>query len=548
MNRFAPAFAVLALAPAAMLWRLGRLQLTDAERYREARDRQTNSYVDVAVRRGSIWSSDGRLLAAGADVPSIFVDPAAVEDREAAAQWAAARTGGDVVEWRRRLAEPRRFVWVSRHDTRELGTPPKGFGVVTEVRRTYPQGAAGSALVGFTDIDGVGREGVERAYETLLSSRARRADVVVDALRRPVWTDPGWATSRDGHDLRLTIDLDLQVALDDAVRDAAAGHSPASVSAVAIDARTGAVLALSTFPAFDPNRPGAAPPQARLNRVLTDPFEPGSTIKPLVVARALERGVVTLDSVFDCEGTARVGPRTIHCHKTHGRLTTVDVIVKSCNVGAAQIAVALGERELQRLFADLGFGTPTGVDLPIESRGRVTPPERWNAYTTSSAGVGYELAVTPLQLAVAHAALANGGRRVVPYVVEEVLDADGSPMARPPRPEPAVVFSEPAARILQELLVRAVEEGTGQKARVEGLRVGGKTGTTQKLDPVTRRYGAGHIATFVGNAADIVVVFSVDGPQGEYYGGTVAAPHAGKFFERVRDLAASSVMEGRSAR
>lgn len=543
MNRLAPAFALLALAPAAMLWRLGRLQLVDSAQYREARDRQTRSFVPMAARRGSIWSIDGRLLATGADVPSIYADPAAIEDLDAAAEWAAARAGGDAAEWRRKLAEPRRFVWIVRHDAREPGPMPKGFGVITEVRRVYPQGAAGSALVGFTDIDGVGREGVERAYDALLAERARRAEVIVDALRRPVWIDPGWAARRDGHDIRLTLNLEMQLALDDAVRDAAAGHAPRSISAVAIDAETGAIRALSTFPAFDPNRPGASPPEARLNRVLTDPFEPGSTIKPLIVARALERGVTTISTVYDCAGTARVGPRTIHCHKTHGPITTEDVIVKSCNVGAARIAVALGERELQALFSELGFGAPTGVDLPIESRGRVTPADRWSAYTTSSAGVGYEVSVTPLQLAVAHATLANGGRRVRPHVVAEVLDAPARVRAEPTR-----VFSEPAARILEEWMVRVVERGTAQKAAVEGLRVGGKTGTTQKLDPATGRYGAGHIATFVGHAGGLVVVFCVDDPQGEYYGGTVAAPSVGNFFERIRDSIAPSVLESRSAR
>ena len=174
MNRLALAFAALALAPAMLLWRLGRLQLAESSQYQEARDRQTRSFVPVHTRRGSLWSADGRLLATGADVPSIYADPAAVRDLDAAAAWAAARAGGDVDDWRRRLSEPRRFVWVSRHDLRETGEMPEGFAVITEVRRIYPQGAAGSALVGFTDIDGVGREGVERSYHALLTERARR--------------------------------------------------------------------------------------------------------------------------------------------------------------------------------------------------------------------------------------------------------------------------------------------------------------------------------------------------------------------------------------
>jgi cell division protein FtsI/penicillin-binding protein 2 len=552
MKRPTLAFGTLAAGLAFLLAWLARLQLVQGDEHRRERARRTQSFVDLRPARGSIYSADGSLLAASLEVSSIFADPLRLEDPQAAARWAAGAFGGDPAEWKRRFTpftDPelpeRRFVWVKRHETRAWDRLPKGIATIVEYRRQYPYGPAASALLGFADIDGRGQEGVERTFEAELQDRPRRIAVVVDAVRRPVAGDPGTGASRDGRDLRLTIDLRIQRILDEQVARAVGEHSPRSISAVALDVETGAVRALSVHPSFDPNRPGDADADARLNRVVTNPFEPGSTLKPLIAARALERGVISPDDTFDCPGARRVGPRLMRCHKTHGRIAVGDVIAQSCDVGAAEIALKLGPREIRALLEELGFGRRTGIELPAESRGAVTSPDRWNEFTTTSAAIGYEVSVTPLQLAVAMATLANGGRRVVPYCVEAVLDDDGHALPAPPRPAPVRVHSEEAARQMREMMARVVTEGTGTAARVEGLEIFGKTGTTQKLDPATGRYRSdAHIGTFVGSCDGLLVVFSVDGPRGEaYYGGTVAAPFVGKFFERVRGLDAASVQD-----
>lgn len=543
------ALGSLALAFGGLVWRLGRLQLAEGDRHHDARERQSSSYIDLRPARGLLRSREGELLAASVEAPSVFADPARITDLPAAAAWCAAAFGDTPARWREYLARPRRFVWVQRLAGRVPTPLPAGLGIVPEYRRLYPQGSAAAALLGFADIDGRGREGIERSYDGLLRGHGGRAGVVVDAVRRPVWTDPGLGGARDGADLRLTVSLPAQKALDEAVAATAAEFSPRSISAVAMDPATGAVRALSAWPRFDPNHPGSAGAAARLNRVVTDPFEPGSTIKPLVMARAIESGLVRPTDRFDCPGSARVGSRTIRCHETHGSITAVDVIAGSCNVGAAQIGMALGPRELQGLVARLGFGAPTGIDLPVESRGRVTSPERWNDFTTASVAIGYEIMVTPMQLAASMCALANGGHSVSPHCVEALLDRDGRPVRRPVLPAPVRLFDERAAAEVASMMRQVVERGTGRKAAVAGLPVAGKTGTTQKLDPVTHRYRSdAHLASFVGFVPGLLVLVTVDDPKGAYYGGSVAAPCAGKFLERVGGAVARSVLEGSEVR
>lgn len=544
-RRLGLVFAGLILGMGLLSVRLCRIQVIEGQTHRTARAEQSGAILAISTGRGAIRSAEGDLLVSNVDVSSIYADPGRIEDPDAAAAWITAAFGGDAWDWREKITRPRRrFVWIARHTTRSIEGAPAGIATITEARRVYPYGRAAAALLGFTNIDGVGREGVERANEETLKPRPRRVEAVVDSRRRAVSIDPGWYSSRDGYDIRLTINLNTQRALDASVQEAAARTTPLSISAVAIDPWSGAILALSTYPSFDPNRPGEAAAEARLNRVITNPIEPGSAIKPLIVARALERGVITPEQTFVCTGRARVGPRTIRCHKTHGVINVVDVVVKSCNIGAAEIGFAIGPAELQDLFAELGFGRPTGVDLPAESRGRVTPPERWNAYTTTSTAIGYEISVTPLQLAVAMGALASDGRRTAPRCLDAVLDRDGRPLRTRREPERVRVFAESTARQMRAIMRDVVERGTGRRARVDGLSVAGKTGTSQKLDPRLGRYTSdAHVGTFVAMVPGLVVVFVVDEPQGAFYGGEVAAPFVGKFLERIRDSIAPTVNE-----
>lgn len=541
-RRFTILFAILGAALVGLAARLAHLQLVAHDESAQKRDRQSHTYVEIRRARGHIESADGALLAISRRADSVFVDPKEFADADV--DWLTTITGRR--DLREELAEARahdlRFLWVLRRapdDVLEKIRLRKAPGVETlpEFRRLYTMGGA---ILGFCNIDDRGMEGVERRYDALLASPVERRPIVVDARRRPVWVESG-DEPRGPASLRLTIRHDVQRALDAAVAACAAKYSPLSVSAVAIDPRTGAIRAISVYPTFDPNDPGGFPPESRRNRAITDPYEPGSALKPIVVTRALELGLVKPDDLWTCPGTQKVGPRTIHCHETHGSISTVDVVAKSCNVAAAQIGVKLGADALRRLALDVGFGARTGVDLPGESPGRVTSVRAWNDYTTTSMPIGYELAATPLQLACAFSAIINGGRRVTPHVLDAILDDDGRVTRRYESRPGLVVYRADATAVMREMMRQTVERGTGREARVKGLTVGGKTGTTQKL--VNGRYtAASHIGTFVGFAPvedpKLVVVFTVDNPQGAYYGGTVAAPYVGAVFEAVKALLA----------
>lgn len=542
-RRFAILFIILSAGLAGLAARLAHLQLLAHDRSAAIRDGQTHTYIEIRRARGSVESSDGALMAISRRADSIALDPKEFSDADV--EWLMRITGRrDLIE---ELAEARghdlRFLWVLRRapdDVLEKVRLRKAGGVWTipEYRRFYPMGSGPAALLGFCNIDGRGMEGIERRYDALMAAPVERRSILVDARRRPVWMEPT-GPAREPASIRLTLDHDLQRMLDQAVAACAAKYTPASICAVAIDPRTGAIRALSVYPSFDPNSPGSFPAESRRNRVITDPYEPGSTLKPIVVTRALDLGVVKPDDVWTCPGTQKVGPRTIHCHETHGRITTVDVIAKSCNVAAALIGVKLGATELRRLELSVGLGNRTGVDVPGESPGRITTSGAWNAYTTTSVPIGYEVLATPLQLAVAFSAIANGGRRVTPHVVEAVLDGNGRVAKRHGGETGAVVYGAAACAMMREMMRQCVERGTGKEARVQGLSVGGKTGTTQKL--VDGRYtSSAHIGTFVGfapvEAPKLVIVFTVDHAKGAYYGGTVAAPYVGDVFEAAKAL------------
>jgi cell division protein FtsI (penicillin-binding protein 3) len=521
-----------------LAWRAVQLQVVQRDRLSsEARDQYLRQFV-MKPRRGMVTDRAGVLLAGSADAESVFIDPEVLAERVASMPQAlralATTLDLDGKALARKVDRGSRFVWAKRRISpaeagavRRLGLP--GVSLVAENRRYYPKLTLAGQLLGVTGDEGSGLDGVELALDDLLRGEPTRVPSLRDGAGRLALQDaPGSARGREGARVELTIDQGLQVATERAL--AAAVHAGQALSgvAVAIDPYTGEVLAMASDPPVNPNAVHGGP-ELR-NRAVTDAFEPGSTIKAFTIAGALERGVLKASDPIDCSAGYTVGGHVIHDHKAIGWVGPAKVLAASSNVGAARIGARLGKQGLSEVLASFGFGERAGIELPGERRGQLPFPRADITLATQSFGQG--LTATPLQVVLAMGAIANGGTLMKPLLVKRVLDpADGSVLSQgAPTPVRRVVSTATAATVAR-WLIGVVEDpdGTGKRARSEGWRVAGKTGTAQKADPVSGGYSAErHFSSFVGfapaEAPRVVIGVFIDEPKGEIYGGEVAAP------------------------
>jgi cell division protein FtsI (penicillin-binding protein 3) len=410
-------------------------------------------------------------------------------------------------------------------------------GLRTEYQRQYPNGAVLSQLLGHDSLEPGQREGMERALAPFLILPPKTVPVSFDGRQQMMGAAP---LDLSGAEASLTINLLFQRVVEEELEAACAEHRPRWAVAVAMNPRTGEILALASRPTFDPNKFQAASADSRLNRAVSVPYEPGSTLKPFTCAVALDLNLVRPETIIDCEnGLWHVGPRTLHDHHPYSKIPLSDVIKYSSNIGAAKVgAQILGQKRLYDCMKRWGFGERTGVDVPAEDPGLLFPLSRWTVYSETSVPMGHEIAVTPLQLVTAMSAIANGGTLYRPYVVRRVASTDGTLLVdNGPQAVRRVVGSK-ASREMIEILKGVVTEGTGKKAAVEGVEVAGKTGTSQKIDPKTKQYThEKYLASFVGFApaddARVCIAVVLDEPQGgSYYGGAVAAPVVGRILQR----------------
>jgi cell division protein FtsI (penicillin-binding protein 3) len=493
-------------------------------------------------RRGPITDRAGVLLAGSADARSVFADPAILraEDRSGAALAKVARALGlDPAQARKRLAKGSRFVFLARRVSPAEATAVerivkeqrlRGIALVAETRRYYPKLELASQLLGVVGDDGNGLEGVELAVDDLLAGSPAKVPSLRDGSGRTVLDgDPSSSREREGARVELTIDQGLQLAAERAVARAAAGVRAASGMAIALDPRTGEVLALANWPAHNPNGPRRAAEMR--NRAVVDAFEPGSTMKAFSVAGALDRGALAPLDPIDCgDGTLAVGGHVIHDHEALGWVGASKVIASSSNVGAAKIAARLGRERLHDVLGAFGFGERPGSGLPGEAKGSLPFPRSEIALATQSFGQG--LTASPLQITSAMAAIANGGVLLRPRLVKRVVDPATGEVLEDARPEVVRrAVSEQTAATMSRWLTAVVEDprGTGKRARLDGWSAAGKTGTAQKADPVSGGYSDDRrFSSFVGfapaEAPRVVIGIFVDEPKDEVYGGEVAAP------------------------
>ena len=566
--------------------RLVQLQWLDGPRYRARAARQRTFIEPVPARPGDILDRSGRLLATTVTRQSLYVVPSRIEDLNAVADPLARALAldTDILRERLRRHRHRHFLWIKRRlddaeaeAIRGLDLPNDTWGFREEYLRRYPQGGLAAHVVGLRDIDNRGRGGIEQSCDSLLRGADGSRVLLRDARGRVVQIrDSSSRAPRHGESVALTLDTVWQLLVEEELSQLVSTWQPRGACAIAMDPATAEVLAMASWPTFDPNHLVDVPPQAWQNLNLVSMYEPGSTFKPFVVAWALQQGLLRPDEEFDCEhGAWRMGRRILHDHHPYGVLSVTDILVKSSNIGMAKIAERLTNRGLYEATIAFGFGSRTGIELPGELHGLVRPLAKWTSYSTGSIPMGQELAVTPIQLITAHAALANGGTLMKPRVLRVERDS-AADRRRPGPPSLLAIPLEPAGPAAQsgatdivsrtvasdvaEWLVRVpmrevVERGTGQRARVAGRSVFGKTGTAQKIDPDTGAYSeTGHVCSFIGGAPAenprVLVLVVVDEPTvgSDHTGGQVAAPAASRMLDRLLEHLGMSADPPRTAR
>jgi cell division protein FtsI/penicillin-binding protein 2 len=514
--------------------RLGDLMLVNHGRLAARARLQHLGKRNVELNRGGIYDRSGRALAVNIDVESAYCNPREMKDPDRAVPVLAKATGVSPKTLRRRLSAGKGFAWIDRKlapqkadALRRLGI--KGVGFVPEVKRLYPKGELASHVVGFVGIDNQPLEGLELKYDKTLRGKSASVFFEKDAGGRPL--SDGEDVENGGNNLVLTIDEGLQFIVERALEKAIEKWKAVAASAIMMDPFTGEILAMANRPTYDLNDPSGSTAASRRNRAITDLYEPGSTFKLVVAAGALEEGVVKPDEEFDCsKGYIRVGRRTVWDVHNHGVLSFREVIQASSNVGSIMVGQKLGEKKLYEYARRFGFGEKTGVDLPGEAEGVIRPPSEWSGASLSAISIGYEVAVSALQVLRAYSAVANGGMLVEPHVVSKIISPEGD-LIFSYRPGIEVrAISRRTTEILKEILISVTEEGgTASGAAVDGNLVAGKTGTAKLIDRENGGYAKKkYMSSFVGfvPAEDprVALIVVVREPKGKYYGGLVAAP------------------------
>ena len=526
---------ILAIAFTGVVGRLGWLQIVRHGDLAALAERQYSRTVVLQAQRGAIVDRSGAALATSSPAESLFAQPRAVGDPVRVASRLAPLLGTPEIELHSLLTSSRSFVWIHRRlppstvaAVKALREP--GLGFLPEPLRLYPNRELAAHVVGFEGVDG-GLEGIERALDETLTGTPGKAVVGRDALGREVVTETVLQRPAPGHGVMLTIDRTIQYLAEREI-DAAWRRTQAKAAmAVVLDPRNGDVLAMAVRPTFNPNAFLDVPSREHWrNRVVTDPFEPGSTFKVILAAAALEEGVVRPeDRIWAENGSITIAKTTIHDWKKYGWLTFGEVLQNSSNVGSIKVGLALGRDRYYRYMTGFGFGALTGVGLAGESRGQLRDVSRWSALSLPTMSIGQEVSVTALQMVAAFGAIANGGTLMQPRLVRSVFDAQGKEIRRfEPKPVRQVVSPE-TARTLTRLMTQVVAAGTGHNAAIAGYDVAGKTGTAQKLDPNTRRYSRNPgVLSFVGFAPAqeprLAMLVMLDEPKNEKWGSEAAAP------------------------
>ena len=522
--------AVFVFVFAGTLARAAWLQGVSSASLGRMAQRQHRESIPIPAGRGTIFDRTGVQLAIGEQTTTVYADPRELTEPRKIAVAAHQLLGVNANElYPLLLNRHKSFVYVARFaDPKAAATFLKrkftGVNSYSEEKRVYPQGTVGSQLVGYAGTDNKGLAGLEVQYDKALSGKPGEQTIVRDPFGRAINVISA-TPEREGSDIFTTIDHTIQANAESVLRQTVAHWGAKGATAVVLDPRTGAVLAMAQAPGFDANKANTVPFAVQRNRAVTDTYEPGSTFKLVTIAGALSGGLVTPGTTFTLPYSIHVADRVVHDAEPRGTetLTVAQILSHSSNVGAVTIAEKLGSTELADWIARFGFGKTTGLDFPGESPGQVLPLDQWSGSTIGNVPIGQGIAVTPMQMAAAYAAIANGGVWVEPHLVDRVGGRVVSHRAH------RRIVARPIDAELKAMLTNVVDEhgATGNEAQIPGYTVAGKTGTAQKPGPNGYTTGK-YVASFVGmvpvSKPRFVVLVTVDEPHGSIFGGVVAAP------------------------
>ena len=543
---------------AILLFRFFDLQVLQAETMMQKARRQHEKTITLDSNRGAIFDRQGKPLALNLDVPSVYATPSSLDNPTRVARQLAQVLGVPREPLEKRLRTERDFVWIQRKidDSQvkrlnDLALP--GVGVMVEARRFYPKGTLLAHVLGFAGIDSQGLEGLENGYDEHLRGHVRRVVLQRDALGRVIIPESQRKSQPlSGHTISLTIDEVIQYIAEQALEQTVRNTKARGGAVLVMAPKTGQMLAWALRPTFDPNHIHQASPERWRNRGVTDPYEPGSTLKVVLAAAALELNRVTPDTLlYAGDGEIPISGTVIHDHEKAGWVTFREAIQRCSNVAFVKMSWELGREQVYQFLRTFGFGEKTGIDLPGESIGILRRPDQWSQRTLPSLAIGQEIAVTPLQLLTAVSAVANEGWLMRPFLVREISDHQGrSVWEHVPHIRRRPISAE-TAKTVTDLLVNVVDRGTGKRAAIPGYRVAGKTGTAQKVDPATGTYSSTKfVGSFVGfvpaEDPQLAILVMIDEPQGPAWGGVVAAPVFRKVAEQA--LRYLSVAPGEEAR
>ena len=509
----------------------------------------------IPARPGDILDRNGRLLATTIVTNSLYVVPQRLKTEKQALQVCEAlQLDRSYFLKRLKTNQDKLFLWVKRRLTdaeltkvRALDLSDDAWGFRQEYRRQYPQGTLAAHALGLRDIDGKGQGGLEEAFDHLICGQDGHRFLIRDAHGRVIEVrNDARVAARNGETLVVTLDSIIQLYTERQLQSIVEEWKPKSACAIVMDVKSCEVLAMASVPTFDLNHPERIEEAAWKNTAIASIYEPGSTLKPFIVAAALEKGLVKRDDQFNCEyGEYQMGKRLLHDHHSYGMLSLTDILVKSSNIGMAKIGERLTNDGLYEAVTAFGFGQKTGIQLPGELSGIVRPLKSWNIYSTGSVPMGQEIAVTPIQLITAHVALANQGKLLNPRLIRDQIDHNYFPQTEeePAQVRPLVstplISPDVADWLVRVPMVETVERGTGRKAKLDEYTVFGKTGTAQKPDPQTGKYSSElHVSSFICGAPAhdprLLVLVVVNEPSvGEnHYGGTIAGPPAAEILKK----------------
>ena len=532
---------LVALVGMAFLVLLGRavyVQIVDAPFFLKQGEIRYAHTLELSSSRGRIVDRNGYMLASSVPAPSIWAIPKDLEGDAASRAELARLLGMTSADLERRLDENPNFVWLRRQAADDVAAAVRKLGVrgiheLREYKRIYPEGEAAAHVVGFTNVEDRGQEGIELAFQKELAGKNGSRRVIKDRLGRVVEDIGESVAPVDGRDIGLAIDSKIQFIAYQKIRDAVGVHNAKAASIVVLDAQSGEVLALANYPSYVPDdRKNMSGGNVR-NRALTDTFEPGSTMKPFVAAWALETGRVTPNTVLQtAPGRMTLTGSTITDSHAHGNLTVSEVIQKSSNVGAVRMAMTFTPREMWELYNAVGFGSKPQLGFPGAVSGRLRPYKTWRPIEQATMSYGYGLSASLFQIAQAYTVFAHDGE-----LIQASLMRPLGPAASPPVSGTRIISAKTAATIRGMLHLVTLPGGTAPKAQVMGYSVGGKSGTAYKQEGggyAQKKYRAWFVGLAPIDHPRIIVAVMVDQPSnGQWYGGDVAAPVFSQVVEKT---------------